>query len=61
MKESLKLFFKIWLYFIGFALGFTMLIWGTVTAGNYNFFAGLLVFLIGLGGIAAAAIAIALR
>jgi hypothetical protein len=59
--KKLKFFLKLWLYFIGFAIVFGLVVWATTIVGNYNFVAGLVVFVIGLGGIASAVFAIGLR
>jgi hypothetical protein len=59
--DTLKFFFKLWSYFIGFAIGLALVIWTTVTVGNYSIILGIFVFFVGVGGLASAVLALGLR
>jgi hypothetical protein len=59
--DTLKFFFKLWSYFIGFAIGLFLVIWTTVTVGNYSIALGVFVFLVGVGGLFSALMALALK
>jgi FtsH-binding integral membrane protein len=59
--DTLKFFFKIWLYFICFAIGLAFVAWATIAVAQYSFALGLLVLFVGIGGLFSAVIAFSLR
>jgi hypothetical protein len=59
--NTLKFFFKLWLYFICFSIGLAFVAWATITVGEYSFPLGLLVFFVGVGGLVSAVLAFGLR
>jgi|WetSurSiteA1Bulk_404760.scaffolds.fasta_scaffold17078_3 hypothetical protein len=61
MTEKIKLFFKLWLYFISFSIGLALVAWLTILVGNYSVPLGILVLFIGIGGLFSAILTMALR
>lgn len=59
--DTLKFFGKMWLYFICLAIGLTLIAGLTMLAADYSFLLGLLVFVIGIGGLFSAIMAVGLR
>lgn len=59
--DTLKFFFKLWLYFISFSIGLALVAWATITVAHYSFALGLLVLFIGISGLFSAVIAFGLR
>jgi hypothetical protein len=59
--DTLKFFFKLWLYFVSFAIGLSLVAWATVVVGEYSVPLGLFVFFVGVSGLASAVLSFGLR
>lgn len=59
--DNIKFFFKLWLYFISFAIGLALVAWATITVAHYSVALGIMVLFVGVSGLFSAILAFGLR